>query len=87
MSRKKENKNNAEKTIKLGWVMPLSILFLSVILSGGFLPVFYDFSKLTCILKVAFIVCYILGLALVIALAYFDRNNKKQEESSWKDTG
>lgn len=82
MSQDKVKTKNIEK---IKWVVPLSILSLSFILLGGFLPVFFNFSKLTCILKVAFIVCYILGLVLVIALTYFDKNNKEEERYCWKD--
>ncbi|MBQ3128440.1 MAG: hypothetical protein IJC13_05325 [Clostridia bacterium] len=82
MSQDKVKTKNIEK---IKWVVPLSILSLSFILLGGFLPVFFNFSKLTCILKVAFIVCYILGFVLVIALTYFDKNNKEEERNCWKD--
>lgn len=85
MSRKKENKNNAEKNIKLGWVIPLSILTLVFVFLGGFLPVFFDFSKLTCVAKAVFIVCYIWGLTLVIFLSYYDKTNKEEAENHWKD--
>lgn len=85
MSQKKGNKNITKRISKLGWVIPLSILALVFIFLGGFLPVFFDFSKLTCVAKAVFIVCYILGLALVIFLAYYDKNNKEDQENRWKD--
>lgn len=74
-----------KKTINLGWVIPLSILALVFVFLGGFLPVFFDFSKLTCVVKVVFIVCYILGLTLVISLAYYDKTSKEDPENHWKD--
>ncbi len=80
-----QDEGKTKKIEKIKWVVPLSILFLSLILLGGFLPVFFDFSKLTCILKAVFIVFYSIGLALVIALAYFDKNNKEEQGSCWKD--
>lgn len=76
----------AKKKVKKNkWVIPLSVLSLSMILLGGFLPVFFNFSKLTCILKAAIVVFYILGLVLVIALAYFDKYNKEEQGGCWKD--
>ena len=85
MSQDKGKTKNIEKNEKIKWVVPLSILSLSFILLGGFLPVFFNFSKLTCILKVVFIAFYSIGLALVVALAYFDKNNKEEERCRWKD--
>ncbi len=83
MSQKKENNN--EKNTQLGLAILLSILALLFIFLGGFLPVFFDFSKLTCVAKAVFIVCYILGLTLVIFLSYYDKTNKEEAENHWKD--
>ena len=80
-----QDEGTKKKIEKNKWVIPLSVLSLSMILLGGFLPVFFNFSKLTCILKAAIVVFYILGLVLVIALAYFDKYNEEEQGGCWKD--
>lgn len=85
MGRETEKKIEVEKTKKLGWVIPISILIMGLIFLGGFLPVFYDFSQMQIVVKILFIACYIVGLGLLITLVFYDKTEQNEEKNSWKD--
>lgn len=85
MGRETEKKIEVEKTKKLGWVIPISILIMGLIFLGGFLPVFYDFSQMQIVVKILFIACYIVGLVLLITLVFYDKTEQNEEKNSWKD--
>ena len=85
MSQENEKKIAIEKFTKLGWVIPLSILIMGLIFLGGFLPVFYDFSQMQTVVRIIFIVCYIVGLGLLITLVFCDKTERNDEKNNWKD--